>query len=298
LFKKSIASFRSIKQERKPAPIIIDYYERGFEKEFRRPDDPEKVIRINQKSPKGLPKKLYEYINVSGVTHNTRIDNVKDFIINGSKRNIMLIREPENLYDKNAVKVIGNWIDKTMNQKKEQLGYIPSEIAADLAKKYKDARISATIKALFIPVGQESPGIRIDIWGPKSKKKDLINKDIKFKFKQNEPDSNPGYFQNKHYTEYVETIKDLKRAEKYKEAEKLLLILIKAVEIESEAKDWSLAPYYYRQLAIIYRKQKLYDKEIAILERYIRKNKKWSKDRPFEFIKRIEKAKKFKTNKD
>ncbi len=290
---KKLLSFIFTSDEKKPnpAPIITDYYERGIEKEFRRPDDPENVIRINQKPPSGLPNKLYEYTSVSGVNQSTRVEFVKDFI-NGKNRSIELLREPENLYDKNAVKVIGHWTDKVGNQKSAQIGYLPAEIALKISKDYKNVKIGATIKALYRPIGSKSPGIRIDIWGPRIKKEDKVKKDIKFEFIKSEPDSEPGYFQGKHYTEYVEVVKDLKRANEYEKAEKLLLILIKAVEAESRANKYVPASWYYEQLAVIYRKQKLYDKEIAILEQYNRN--KFLKDEPIEFIKRINKVKELK----
>lgn len=292
LFKK-LLSFISTGDEKRhnPAPIITDYYERGVEKEFRRPDDPENVIRINQNPPMGLPKKLYEYIGVSGITQSGRIDFVKDFI-NGNNRNIELVREPENYYDKNAVKVIGHWVDGVNNQKSEQIGYLPAETALIISKDYKDVKIGATIKALYAPIGLKSPGIRIDIWGPRTKKGDMVKKDIKFEFIKSEPDSKPGYFQNKHYTEYVEIIKDLKRASEYEKAEKLLLIIIKAIEAESKADECAPPCGYYEDLAIIYRKQKLYDKEIIILEQYI--GNKWLKNEPAEFIERLNKVKEIK----
>ena len=290
---KKLLSFIFIggKKRHNPAPIITDYYERGIEKEFRRPDDPENVIRINQNPPMGLPKKLYEYISVSGVTQSARIEFVKDFI-NGNNRNIELLREPENSYDKNAVKVIGHWVDSVGSQKSAQIGYLPAETALIISKDYKDLKIGATIKALYAPIGSKGPGIRIDIWGPRAKKEDMVKKDIQFEFIKSEPDSKPGYFQNKHYTEYVEIVKDLKRANEYEKAEKLLLILIKAVEAESKANECVPAWGYYEELAIIYRKQKLYDKEIVILEQYI--GNKWLKNEPTDFIERLNKVKKLK----
>lgn len=72
----------------------------------------------------------------------------------------------------------------------------------------------------------------------------------------------------KYYTKYVDTVKELKRTREYEKAEQLLLALVDAVEAESKAKNWVVAPWYYEQLAIIYRKQKQLDKEIAILQRY------------------------------
>ena len=73
-----------------------------------------------------------------------------------------------------------------------------------------------------------------------------------------------------HHTEYVEQVKQLKIAKRHDEAIALLLNLIAAVEAESEAagNDYGVSPWYYEQLAIIYRKEKRYADEVAILERY------------------------------
>ena len=77
-----------------------------------------------------------------------------------------------------------------------------------------------------------------------------------------------GLVDGKHYTEYVELVKELKRQGKLDEAEALILRLIKAVEEEAKAEKWVVAPWYYEQLAIIYRKQKDYTKELGILQRF------------------------------
>ncbi len=77
-----------------------------------------------------------------------------------------------------------------------------------------------------------------------------------------------GLVNGKHYTEYVESVKELKRQGKLDRAEALLLRLIRAVEEEAEAENWIVAPWYYEQLAIIYRKQKAETKELDILKRF------------------------------
>lgn len=86
---------------------------------------------------------------------------------------------------------------------------------------------------------------------------------------------NAGSFKGKHYTQYIEHIKQLKRKRNHDEAIKLLLELVCAVEREARVAEelnrgtlWFIAPWYYEQLAIIYQKEKQYDKEIEILERY------------------------------
>lgn len=76
----------------------------------------------------------------------------------------------------------------------------------------------------------------------------------------------------KHYTAHVEHVKQLKRDGKNQEAIRLLRRLVDAVEAEARAADeaWGIAPWYYQQLAIVYRKERQYEDEIAILLRYKR----------------------------
>jgi len=90
-----------------------------------------------------------------------------------------------------------------------------------------------------------------------------------------------------HYTDNVELIKQLKRDKKYDEAIEILLKSVELTENESKKANakpvhedkyaflsegrsttWGVAPWYYEQLAIIYRKQKRYAEEVSILERY------------------------------
>ena len=73
-----------------------------------------------------------------------------------------------------------------------------------------------------------------------------------------------------HYTNHVERVKQLKREQRYEEAIELLSNLVDATENESKeaGEGWGVAPWYYEQLAIIFRKEKRYEDEVAILERY------------------------------
>ena len=82
------------------------------------------------------------------------------------------------------------------------------------------------------------------------------------------PSTNPlGFYQGKHYTAHIDRVKALKRAEKLDEAEQLLLALLDVVEAENAVKQFGVAPWYFEQLAIIYRSRKDYAAEVAILER-------------------------------
>jgi hypothetical protein len=77
-----------------------------------------------------------------------------------------------------------------------------------------------------------------------------------------------GTLRGKHYTEYVEEVKTLRREGHEERAEQLLQELVQAVEAEAANEGWGVAPWYYEQLAIIYRKRKDRAAEVAILERY------------------------------
>ncbi|MCY3990497.1 MAG: hypothetical protein OXF50_04610 [Caldilineaceae bacterium] len=80
----------------------------------------------------------------------------------------------------------------------------------------------------------------------------------------------PGFVEGKHYTGYVEQVNRLKREGQHDKAVRLLLKLVDATEAESKNSDSlsGVAPWYYEQLAIVYRKEKRYGDEVAILERY------------------------------
>jgi len=77
----------------------------------------------------------------------------------------------------------------------------------------------------------------------------------------------PGCYNGRHFTTYVADVEALKREGKLIEAEQLLLELVAATEREDEIDKMGAAPWYYEQLAIIYRKRKEPAKEVAILER-------------------------------
>lgn len=88
-----------------------------------------------------------------------------------------------------------------------------------------------------------------------------------------------GFYKRQHFTRYQGRIRDLKRAGNLAEAERLLLALIDVIEAEAAVYrccdpdrygTWAVAPSWYRELAIVYRKQKNSEGERAILERYVR----------------------------
>jgi hypothetical protein len=60
----------------------------------------------------------------------------------------------------------------------------------------------------------------------------------------------------------------LKRAGDDEALEKALLDLVQMTETESRASGWGIAPAWYEELAILYRKRKDYLAEVAVLERF------------------------------
>lgn len=78
-----------------------------------------------------------------------------------------------------------------------------------------------------------------------------------------------GRFCDRHYTEWVQEVKQLKRDGNLDEALVVLMGCIDAVEDEMTAQGWhDPAPWYYEQAAIVHRKRKDYAAEVAVLERY------------------------------
>jgi hypothetical protein len=104
------------------------------------------------------------------------------------------------------------------------------------------------------------------------------------------PTVKPGYYDGRHFTTYVRDFESLKKSGKVIELENLLLELVKATEEESAMDGMGVAPAYYSELAILYRKQKEYSKEISILERFA-KQKHSRGVMPAKLLERLEKAK-------
>lgn len=80
----------------------------------------------------------------------------------------------------------------------------------------------------------------------------------------------PGDYRGRHYTEWVGTVKALKREGDFEAALKLLEGLMSAVEAEYRVDRLAPAPWYFEQAGIIHRKLHNNDDEVAVLERYLR----------------------------
>lgn len=73
----------------------------------------------------------------------------------------------------------------------------------------------------------------------------------------------------KDYTEWPETVKELKRQKRFDEALSLLLECVDAAEREAREEAVAPAPWYSEQAAIVFRKVGDLNAEVAILERYL-----------------------------
>lgn len=82
------------------------------------------------------------------------------------------------------------------------------------------------------------------------------------------PDSGPGTYNGRHFTTYVNDVKQHVRSGDFPEAEQLLLKLVEVMETESKQTDRGVGSWYYEELAKIYHRQKDHAREIAVLERY------------------------------
>ncbi|MEA3327394.1 MAG: tetratricopeptide repeat protein [Chloroflexota bacterium] len=82
------------------------------------------------------------------------------------------------------------------------------------------------------------------------------------------PISGSGYVNGRHFVTFVNDVKALKKLGNLDEAERLLLKLIVAMEKACKKNNEGVAPWYYHELAKIYRKKKEYEKEVTILKRF------------------------------
>ena len=104
-----------------------------------------------------------------------------------------------------------------------------------------------------------------------SKQDEIILKKIQVKLSELakvNPVIKPGYLRGRHFSTFVADVEIFKTNNQAEEVEKLLLELVEATEVESKSLGYGVAPWYYEQLAILYRRNKNYSSEVAILERF------------------------------
>ncbi len=164
---------------------------------------------------------------------------------------LALEQDTDTVSGNKLIKIFGctKWLFIT---KRKLIGYVPTEISNRIVKSGYFLKLIPRLQEIYID-DKESISIYFQILGPKGEK-----------YIYNPPKAEGGG----HYTEYIDRAKQLKHEANHSEAEILLLKLIDDVERESKRMGWGVAPGYYEQLAIIYRKEKMYDMEVKLLERY------------------------------
>lgn len=222
-------------------------------------------FRTASKSPAGRFAPLPEegFMRVVGESHcQPALQQMRTRCVPGAEGrpsfSVALVAEPENPYDEHAVAVISE---------AGRVGYLPREDAR---------RFGPTLRALR-QAGYDGGASRALLNGGTRDKPSLgvtlciaYPEDCELHLGLRAPDGKPaaGRVRGRHYTDYVDEVKVLRRDDRDDTAEALLLELVEATEEEARALGTGAAPWYYEQLAIIYRKRKHVDAEIQILERY------------------------------
>lgn len=93
------------------------------------------------------------------------------------------------------------------------------------------------------------------------------------------------------YNDATDDIEELKRKREHDKAEKLLLWCINFAEAEAKPNQRDHPRWYYKHLAIIYRKENRYDDELSILQRYVSFCNSMNIEPREEITNRLEKAK-------
>lgn len=188
-----------------------------------------------------------------------------------------LVPEPHNPYDRNAV---GIYVD---GQKVGHLSRSDAAAYQPLLARLANDGVVGTCTAMIVGgwdrgAGDEGHfGIRLDLAPPEWAHPDdprpvpatTASPRAGVRTGQSSsPRLDVGKVRGKHYTEWAETVKDLKRLGHLQQAADLLEELCCAAEAESQEAQQTLPPWYFEQRAIVLRKLKDYDGEVEILRRY------------------------------
>lgn len=197
-----------------------------------------------------------ERLDVAGISY--RREQALEFS-KGRGLSLEFEREEGNPHDRNAIRVIGT--RKTLfGTKRHFIGYVPAPVAAAIVEGGYYNKIRPRLLKTF---AGESGYVEVlfQVVGPKGER---------LKYAGADPESLPQALLGKeaHYTDYVGQVKYLKQQKRNGEAIELLLKLVTETENEAKRQRTGVAPWYYEQLAILYRKEKRFDEEISILERF------------------------------
>lgn len=202
-----------------------------------------------------------ERLEIAGVSYHR--DEAAKFI-RGNDLWLEFERDAANPHDKNAIKITG-CSKGLFGINRYFLGYVPADVARAVVEgDYFEKVRPRLLKTYLGATGYAE--ILFQILGPKGER---------FIYERADPESLPQsqLARDAHFTDFVSQVKYLKQQKRHQEAIDLLLRLVAATEGEAERDKTGVAPWYYEQLAMLYRKDKKHDEEIEILERFERQPK-------------------------
>ncbi len=133
--------------------------------EYRLRSDDAHIVRLRfklQVTGKSI-RLIARDVPVAGMTFNEALVNTTSFI-SGRGRSLVLEWNPQNEHDPNAIRVIGRWRSATGRENEMQIGWVPRNTAARIARQARGLPIYGALKTLFKPAKGRNPGIRLGIW--------------------------------------------------------------------------------------------------------------------------------------
>ena len=121
------------------------------------------VVQFNEYAPTGFDFCLAWEAPVAGISFN---ESAAESFVRGTSQHLELLREPGNRFDKNAIAVLGSWIDSSGEVRhRVMLGHLPREVAAAVAARGPDVKIAAALRIMFEPMDGKGAGLRVNVWG-------------------------------------------------------------------------------------------------------------------------------------
>lgn len=123
-----------------------------------------RIIWVNERPPAGMTRKLGHNVSVAGISQPEQQAAAVQFLSDESTAcSLSLERDPHNEFDRNAIKVIGSWSDRKGIAHTARLGWVPRDVAAEIASKARDGPLGACLQGYYPPRLWRSVGLRIDL---------------------------------------------------------------------------------------------------------------------------------------
>jgi hypothetical protein len=174
------------------------------------------------------------------------LDAVAKFVT-ASRQKIELRREPSNPVDPYAVAVFGQWSDGEGEEGEEaHLGYLPREVAKEVSELLERGGLEPTIAVLYAPYEDRGPGIRLDLWTHRRPPKRILERP---------------------YDSTISVPADSVERNLQGRALETQGLVYNAIEFyEANVADRFDGSFPYDRLAVLFRRSKEIDREVAVLE--------------------------------